>query len=67
MAGPQMLILGDRRRGGPGRPKSSETLSHISTRVTTRDHDRLVKMAEDQGVSVSAMLRRVVERTTTRR
>ena len=43
-----------RRRG---RPRVSEPMSFVSTRVPPSYHDRLIKMAAEKDVSVSRLVR----------
>lgn len=46
-----------RRRG---RPRVQDPLSRVSTRIPTRHHDRLIRLANRRGESVSATVRDVL-------
>ena len=47
-----------RRR--PGRPRVEEPLTQVSTRLPPRAYDQLITRANQQGVSVHALLRRQI-------
>jgi hypothetical protein len=47
-------VTGQKRRG---RPKKSETLSFVATRLPAAAHDRLIERARVEDKSVSAFLR----------
>lgn len=55
-----VLVVPQRRRGG--RPRAPEPRSAVSTWITTRNHDRLVQIANAQGMSVSAVVRGAIQR-----
>jgi hypothetical protein len=52
-------VLSDRRRG---RPASQHKGSRVSAWVPEQTHDRLARIARDQGTSVSSLLRVLVLR-----
>lgn len=43
-----------------GRPRVSEPRSTVSTWVTVSQHDRLVRLADQHGVSVSTVVKSLV-------
>jgi hypothetical protein len=43
-----------------GRPRVQDPLSPVSTRLPTRHHDRLVRLANRRGESVSETVRQVI-------
>lgn len=47
-------------RRKPGRPKIIEPKAPVTTWLTRREQDRLIKMAKLQEISVSSMLRALV-------
>jgi hypothetical protein len=47
----------------PGRPALAEKTSAVGTRLSASLHDRLIAAARERDESVSATLRRLVERT----
>ncbi len=51
---PQILIVEPRRRG---RPRASEPGSAVMTWLPQSDHDRLVKLAQIRGETVSSVVR----------
>lgn len=53
MAETSVLIVGTRR----GRPRVAEVSSPVSTRVPVSAHDRLIQLAKEHEVSVSAMVK----------
>lgn len=44
----------------PGRPRSRQPGSRVSTWITQAHHDRLCQIAQRRGESVSSLLRRVI-------
>ncbi len=60
---PQILIVEPRR---PGRPRSTEAGSRVTTWLPASDHDRLVKLAELRGESVSSTVRLLLQTKWTR-
>lgn len=48
----------------PGRPRATEPGSSVSTWVPTRDHDCLVRLANLGGVSVSTLVKQIIQTTT---
>ncbi len=55
---PQILIVEPSRRG---RPRSVEPGSRVTTWLPASDHDRLVKLAELRGESVSSTVRLLLQ------
>lgn len=56
-----LLIVGGGRRRG--RPRVPEPLSVISVRVWVKHHDRLCEIAQQKDMSVSALVRTILEST----
>jgi hypothetical protein len=54
----QFLIVGGRR----GRPRTNDPGSSLTVWVPTQLHDRLAKMANQQGVSVSKVAKTLLTR-----
>lgn len=54
MAEPTVLIVGPGRRG---RPRVEEPRATVSTWVPASAHDRLIQLAKEHEVSVSAMVK----------
>ena len=40
-----------------GRPKNDEPGSRVTTWIPSSEHDKIIKLAEDRGESVSSMVR----------
>lgn len=43
-----------------GRPKSDEPGSTVSSWLSAQEHDRLIRLAEQQETSVSALVRQLI-------
>jgi hypothetical protein len=55
-----ILSSGSEKRG-PGRPRVEQQLSPVSTRIEVASHDFLIRSASRQRVSVSCLLRNLIE------
>lgn len=68
MSDTSMLILGGSKRGR-GRPalqrQPSEELTPLSTRVTVRDYDNIIQLANASRMSVSQFVRTVLSQRAT--
>jgi hypothetical protein len=53
--------MADAPRRPPGRPPADEPRSIVSTWLPTRDHDRLIRLAQLQKKSLSALARDILE------
>jgi hypothetical protein len=47
---------------GPGRPSLDEKGSSVSTWLSARDHDRLIRLANEREQTVSALVRQLLTR-----
>ena len=48
-----------------GRPRVDEPRANVSTWLPAREHDRLIALARDRGISVSRTIRTLVAKATT--
>jgi hypothetical protein len=53
---------GDPIDGGThqGRPRNAEPSSSVSTWLPAREHDKLIRLAQHEDVSISALVRRLL-------
>jgi hypothetical protein len=45
----------------PGRPRADEPGASVSTWLRAEDHDRLIRLAQQHDMPVSALVRRLLE------
>lgn len=68
MPEPVMLILGGRRdRRSPGRPRAKEPRTSVSAWIPASEHDKLIALANEKEMSLSAFVRKVLREKVTRR
>jgi hypothetical protein len=60
MSDPQLIILPRRQRGG--RPRASEPKTSVCAWLPASDHDRLIRIAESEAVSVSKYVGEIVQK-----